>query len=357
MRSEGSPLSAVRLWSENPDVELLLLIAVGIVLVPTLYVSGFHDVPNAVAIPIRTRAVSPQLAIRMAAAFNAVGVLLALPLGIYLYAWFEFPPLDPGLTLSVVLAALLSVLGWNLVTYFQGMPTSTTHALLSALLGGALVAVTASNTDTSELWALPWLTPMITLLLSPLLAFGLAYLLVFLAVRIASGEDPHDVNRVSRGLQSVTVGVASLGMGLQQGQRFSFVLLLALGAAGLADPEAWMGVILVGIALLIGTGALHGGQRIGHTLAHRLVAIDPLRGMVATATSSGLLFIGSLGLALPLSTSLTATSAIMGAGSNQRFATVNWRQIRKIALYWLATPLVCGLSSVILTTCFTAIVG
>lgn len=338
-------------------MELLLLAVVGIILVPTLYVAGFHDVPNAIAIPIRTRALTPKIAVRMAAAFNAVGVLLALPLGIYLYAWFEFPSLDPGLTLAVVLAALITVLGWNLFTYFRGMPTSTTHTLLSALLGGALVAVAASDTSTDELWGLPWLTPMITLLLSPLLAFGLSYLLIYLAVRIARGEDPHDVNRVSRGLQSVTVGVASLGMGLQQGQRFSFILLIALAAGGVADPETWMGPILVSIALLIGAGALHGGWRIGHVLAHRLVAIDPLRGMVATSTASGLLFIGSLGLALPLSTSLTATSAIMGAGSNQRFATVNWHQFRRIALYWAATPLVAGGSAAIIVTCLSAIVA
>lgn len=337
-------------------MELLLLVAVCALLVPTLYVAGLHDIPNAIAIPVRTRALTPRIAARMAAAFNVVGVLLALPLGIYLFAWFEFPPLKPGLTLAVVLAALITVLSWNLFTYFRGMPTSTTHALLPALLGGALVAVAASDTSPGELWALPWLTPVITLLLSPLLALGLAYLMVFLAVRIARGEAPDDINRVSRGLQSVTVGVASLGMGLQQGQRFSFLLLVALGASGVTQPETWMGLILVGTALLIGAGALHGGWRIGHVLAHRLVAIDPLRGMVATTTSSGLLFVGSLGFALPLSTSLTATSAIMGAGSNQRFTTVNWRQFRRIARYWVATPVVAGLTAAVLTVCLSAVV-
>lgn len=337
-------------------MELLLLVLVSVILAPTLYVAGLHDVPNSIAIPVRTRALTPGIAVRMAAGFNALGVLLAMPLGIYLFAWFEFPALEPGLTLAVVLAALVTVLGWNLFTYFRGMPTSTTHALLPALLGGALVAVAAGDISTGGLWALPWLTPLITLLLSPLVAFALAYLLVYLSVRVAGGEDPDDINRVSRGLQSVTVGITSLGTGLQQGQRFSFVFLIALGAGGVADPAGWMGLILVTFALLIGAGALHGGWRIGHVLAHRLVAIDPLRGMVATTTASGLLFIGSLGLALPLSTSLTATSAIMGAGSNQRFATVNWRQFRRIALYWVATPVVAGLTAAILTICLSAAV-
>lgn len=337
-------------------MELLLIILIGVVLLPSLYVAGLHDVPNSIAIPVRTRALTPDIAAGVAAVFNALGVLLALPLGVYLFTWFDFPQMDPGPTLAVILAALITVLGWNLFTYFQGMPTSTTHALLAALLGGSLIAVLAADQGFSNLLALPWLSPLLTLLLSPLAAFGTAYLLVFLAVRIARGDDPSDVNRIARGLQSVSVGVTSLGTGLQQGQRFAFLVMLAMGAAGVADPAEWMAVVYVVFALLIGAGAWHGGWRIGHVLAHRLVAIDPLRGMVATATTSGLLFFGSLGLALPLSTSLTAASAIIGAGSNQRFATLNWRQLRRIVLFWAATPIVAAASAATLTICLLALV-
>lgn len=325
------------------------MILVGVVMMPTLYVAGLHDVPNSIAIPVRTRALTPELATRVATLFNTLGVLLALPLGLYMYSWFDFPAMDPGLTLAVILSALISLLGWNLFTYFQGVPTSTTHALLAALLGGSLAAVQVADIATEEVLALPWLTPLFTLLLSPLVAFGAAYLLVFLAVRLARGEDPNEVNRISRGVQSVSVGLTSMGTGLQQGQRFAFVLMLALAAAGATDPETWIAWSYVLFALLIGAGCLHGGWRIGHVLGHRLVAIDPLRGMVATTATSGLLFAGSLGLALPLSTSLTSASAIIGAGSNQRFATINWRQFRRIIIFWTATPLTSGLSTAVLT--------
>lgn len=329
------------------DAALLGLICV--LMAPTAYVAGLHDVPNSIAIPVRTRALTPRIAVRAAAGFNAIGVLLALPLGVWLYSWFEFPALDPQLTLAVVLASVVTVLVWNLFTYFQGMPTSTTHALLAALLGGVLAAVVISDVSLGEVLDLPWLVPMLALMASPLVAFGLAYLSVFAAVRLWRGEDPAEVNRIARGLQSVSVGVTSVGTGLQQGQRFSFVLLLALTSAGVADPVGWMGVSYVLLAVAIGAGCLHGGWRIGHRLAHRLVAIDPLRGMLATTTTSGLLFLGSLGFALPLSTSLTAASAIIGAGSNQRFGTVNWRQFRRIALYWVATPPVAGAMAGVLT--------
>ncbi|GAA1803148.1 inorganic phosphate transporter [Nesterenkonia flava] len=330
-------------------VELLLLILVGVVMAPTLYVAGLHDVANSIALPVRTRALTPKIAARLAAGFNTLGVLVALPLGIHLYSWFEFPSMEPRLVLTVVLSSLAALLTWNIFTYLKGMPTSTTHALLAALLGGALGAAAVGDLDTSGVLALPWMTPLLTLLVSPLVAFAIAYLLVFGAAKLASGEDPESVNRVGRAVQSVCVGLTSLGTGLQQGQRFSFLLLLALTAAGIEDADSWMPLAYVAFALLIGAGCLTGGWRIGHVLAHRLVAVDPLRGAVAATTAAGLLHLGSLGLSLPLSTSLTAASSIMGAGSNQRFATVNWRQFRRIGAYWAATPVVTGLLTVILT--------
>lgn len=338
-------------------MESMLLGLICVLLVPNAFVAGLHDVPNAIAIPVRTRALSARSATRMAAGFNALGVLLALPLGIYLYTWFEFPRMDPSLLLAVVLSASVSLLGWNLFTYMRGMPTSTTHALLAAFLGGTAAASAVADLDIVEVLAMPWAGAAMTLLLSPLVAFGLAYLLVFVAVRFARGEDPDAVNTTSRMAQSVSVGVTSLGTGLQQGQRLSFVLLTALVAAQVDDAQQWLPYVYVAFAVLIGAGCLTGGWRIGHTLGHRLVDIDPLRGMVATTTTSALLFIGSLGFALPLSTSLTAASTIIGAGSNQRFATVHWRQFRRICLYWVLTPLAAGTATAIFTLAMSPLLG
>ncbi|WP_258934518.1 inorganic phosphate transporter [Nesterenkonia pannonica] len=121
-------------------MEVLLLILVGALMLPTLYLAGLHDVPNAIAIPVRTRALTARAATRLAAGCTAAGVLTALPMGLYLYSWFDVPDMPPAMTLSVVLAALITALGWQTHTYFQGMPTSNTHVLLSALLGGTLAA-------------------------------------------------------------------------------------------------------------------------------------------------------------------------------------------------------------------------
>ncbi|GAB3190256.1 inorganic phosphate transporter [Nesterenkonia suensis] len=329
-------------------MEILLLTLILVALLPNLFVAGMHDVPNSIAIPTRTRALTPRIATRLAAGANALGVLITIPLGVHLFSWFDFPQMEPQMVLGVVLSSLIALLGWNLYTYFRGIPTSTTHALLAALLGGALASMLLAGAQSTEVFHLPWAAPLVALLLSPLVAFGLAYLLVFLAVRVARGADPHTVNETSRTVQAVCAGLTSLGTGLQQGQRFSFVLLLALPAAGVEDPALWMPPAYAVFAALIGLGCLTGGWRIGHMLGHRLVTMDPMRGMVSTTTTSSLLFVGSLAMTLPLSTSLTAASSVIGAGSNQRFATVNWPQAVRLFLYWAATPLVAGAASAML---------
>ena len=318
-------------------------------MLPTLYVAGMQDVANSIAIPVRTRALTAPVATRVSAAFHSIGVLAALPLGVWLFAWFEFPEMDSELSLGMILAVLLSVSAWGTFAYFKGMPISITHGLIAGVLGGSLAILTLEGIDSEVVLGLPWFAPLMTLLVSPLVAFGFAYLLVFATVPFARGEDPDEVNRVSRAVQSISVGVTSLGTGLQQGQRFSFLLLIALHAADVAEPARWMPLAYLVFAVMIGAGCLTGGWRIGHVLGHRLVAIDPLRGMVAATSNAGLLFIGSIGLALPLSTSLVAASSIMGAGSNQRFATVNWRQFIRMFLYWVATPLATGIVTAVLT--------
>lgn len=323
-------------------MEIILLVAVAVLLVPNLIVTGLHDVPNSIAIPTRTRALSPRAATRLAAGANATGVVMTYPLGNQLFDWFTFPEMDTELVLLVIAGALIGLLSWNIVTYLRGVPTSTTHGLLAGLIGGALATMLLEGADSTDVLALPWHSPVLNLLVTPLVAFGAAYLLVFLAVRAAQGRDPDAVHSTSRAAQAVCAGLTSFGTGVQQGQRYIFVLLLASQSADL-DLQPWLLPILLAFALLLGLGCLHGGWRIGHMLGHRLVTMDPLRGMVSTSATAGMLFLGSLTFALPLSTSMTAASSIIGAGSNQRFATVNWPQGLRLFGYWAATPAATGL--------------
>ncbi len=323
-------------------MEIALLVLVCLFLVPASFVNGLHDVSNAIAVPVRTRALSPTAATRLAAVAHLAGALVVLPIGLSVFAWFEMPPVEARATLTVLLVAILTLFGWNLFTYVRGMPTSSTHGLLAAVLGGILALSALGLIDGSEARDLPWAAPALTLLISPLVAFGVAYLLVFLTAYLARSADPDTVNRRSRMVQAATTGVTSFGIGLQQGQRLMFLIMLAFAAALPQHQTTWASTLFIVYSAAMALGALTGGWRIGHFLAHRLVALDPMRGMVAGVTTSVLLLFGSLAWTLPLSTSLTAGSSIIGAGSNQRFATVNWAQALQMGRYWLLTPLVTG---------------
>lgn len=322
-------------------MEIALFVLVCLCLVPTSFLNGVHDVSNAIAVPTRTRALAPGAATKLAAGAHVTGALAVAPLGHSVFAWLQMPTVDTVGTLTVLLVSIVTLFGWNLFTYMRGMPTSSTHALLAAILGGMLALSALGITDGAEIRDLPWAAPALTLLISPLLAFGIAYLLVFLTAHLARTADPDTVNGRSRMLQAATAGVTSFGIGLQQGQR---VLFLSMVPSTLVLPEhsAWGMVLFVVCVIAVGLGALTGGWRIGHFLGHRLVALDPMRGMVSGITTSVLLLFGSLAWALPLSTSLTAGSAIIGTGSNQRFTTVHWPQALRMGAYWIATPLVTG---------------
>ena len=178
---------------------------------------------------------------------------------------------------------------------------------------------------------------VLPLLLSPLIAFLLAYLLVFPTTWLMRYASPRRGDAGNRLAQSVFASAFSLGHGMQDGQRTMAVIVLALVAGGYATDTGiplWV-QLFAGAALAAGT--LFGGWRITHTLAYRLVRIDPLRGMSATAVSSGMLFLGALWLHIPLSSTQTMTSAIVGAGANQRFSTVRFIPLREILVTWLAT--------------------
>ncbi|MCU1634301.1 MAG: phosphate transporter, partial [Micrococcaceae bacterium] len=165
----------------------------------------------------------------------------------------------------------------------------------------------------------------------------LAYAAVFPATWLLRHGSPAKVNRGNRMAQSVLAGVFALGHGLQDGQRTMAVILLALVGSGYAtgsDIPLWVQLFA---AVLLATGSLFGGWRITHTLGERLVDIDPLRGMTAQGVSSAMLFIGAISLHFPLSSTHTMTSAIVGAGANQRFASVQRPRVARILLIWLGT--------------------
>jgi PiT family inorganic phosphate transporter len=303
------------------------------------FLNGFHDVSNSVATAVRTRALTPTVSVLLAAVFNLTGALLSTSLALFLTdAGLRLPPGSTGL--GILLAGLLGAGCWGLFTWYRGKPSSSTHALIGGLIGAGGASRLLGGDTVAGSERVFFLQIVLPLLLSPVVAYLLAYLTVFAATWLLRYNSPRRVNRGNRMAQSVLAGAFALGHGLQDGQRTMAVILLALVAAGVSTGTSMPVWVQLFAAALLACGSVFGGWRITHTLANRLVRIDPLRGMSAQGVSTAMLFVGAISLQVPLSSTHTMTSAIVGAGANQRFSSVHGPELLKIFVVWLATAVV-----------------
>jgi PiT family inorganic phosphate transporter len=317
-------------------VEPLLLGMVVVIAGGFAFLNGFHDVSNSVATAVRTRALTPTVAVLLAALFNLVGALLSTSLALFFTdAAIGLPPGSTGL--GILVSALLSACLWSLVTWYRGKPSSSTHALLGGIIGAGAASQLTNGPAMSGAGETLLLQIVLPLVLSPVVAYLLAYAAVFPATWLLRHGSPTRVNRGNRMAQSVLAGAFALGHGLQDGQRTMAVILLALAGSGYAVGSGIPLWVQVFAAVLLAAGSLFGGWRITHTLGNRLVHIDPLRGMTAQGVSSVMLFVGAISLHFPLSSTHTMTSAIVGAGANQRFASVQRPRVVRILAVWLGT--------------------
>jgi PiT family inorganic phosphate transporter len=310
------------------------------------FLNGFRDASTAVALSVRTRALTPSVAVLLAALFNFVGAALSTALALAVSRhWISLPPGNSGL--SLLASGLASAILWGVYAWWRGIPSSSTHALVGGLFGAGVASLVIDGTiiggeDESLLYQV-----VLPLLLSPVIAFVGSHLLVWPVTWAARYTPPAVVNSRFRTAQAISTAALAFGHGLQDGQRTTAVLLLALLAGGLSDGSdvpIWVALLT---AVMLTAGTLFGGWRISHTLGYRLTRIDPLRGSVAQIYSSLILFIGAVGLHWPISTTHTITSAALGAGTNQRFAATNRKWAIRILAVWLLTPLVTGLAAFI----------
>ncbi|MDQ4501385.1 anion permease [Sinomonas sp. ASV322] len=301
------------------------------------FLNGFRDASTAVGLTVRTRALTPSIAVVLAAAFNVAGVVTGAWLLTYFGgSWLTAPDGARGLVL--LLATLASASLWNVFLWWRGYPSSSTHALAGGLVGASLASLLRGHGAEDGLATVLWLQVWLPLLISPLLAFGVSFFLTSLVTWLARYSQPSQAHTVLRAAQSVGTAAVAFGHGLQDGQRVIAVLALATLGSGV-DWNAVPPWIISLSALVFGIGTLAGGWRITYTLSNRLVRTDPLRGFVSQLVTTAMLFFGALGLRWPLSTTHTVTASILGAGSNQSYAAVNGRLLVRLILFWLATPL------------------
>ena len=298
------------------------------------YTNGFHDAANAIATSVSTRALTPRAALIMAAIFNLVGALLgtavAHTIGSGIIDINEAA--SPHLGLILVLSAVIGAIVWNLITWWLGLPSSSSHALIGALTGVGMAAGVTVH------WDVILNKVVIPMVLSPLVGFTLAFVAMTGLLWAFRNANPHKVNRRFRIAQTASAAAMALGHGLQDAQKTMGVIVLALVAGGFYPQDAPIPLwVKLSAASAISFGTYSGGWRIMRTLGRRVIELDPARGFVAESVAATVLYTTAFAFQAPVSTTHTITSAIMGVGATKRVSAVRWGVAGNIAVAWVLT--------------------
>jgi len=317
-------------------MELALVIAVVVIALGFDYTNGFHDAANAIATSISTRALTPRFALTMAAVMNFAGALLGQEVANTVSEVITPPSGDEGLV--VILAALLGAITWNLTTWYFGLPSSSSHALIGGLVGAALAS--SSFVD----WSAIVDKVLIPMVLSPLVGFVLAFLLMTAIMWIFRRRNPGRVNRGFKMAQTVSAAAMALGHGLQDAQKTMGVIFLALVTTGHASADEGLPLwVIVSAAGAISLGTYSGGWRILRTMGRRIIHFDPPRAFSAESTAASILYITAYVYHAPISTTQVITSGVMGAGATRGFNAVRWGVAKNIGWAWVLTFPAAGL--------------
>jgi inorganic phosphate transporter, PiT family len=319
-------------------VEFAAVVAIVVVALAFDYTNGFHDAANAIATSVSTRALTPRVALVMAAVANFGGALLGERVAGTVGKGIIDPPTG-GAGLAIVGAALVGAIAWNLATWWLGLPSSSSHALVGGLVGASLAASSTVKWDgvTGKV-----LIPMV---LSPVVGFLLAYLVMVAILWSFRRAHPGRVTRGFRLAQTLSAAAMALGHGLQDAQKTMGVIVLALVTGGYAssfDVPLW---VKIAAAAAISAGTYAGGWRIMRTLGRRIIALDPPRGFAAETTAASVLYTTAFAFAAPISTTQTITGSIMGAGATRRLSAVRWGVAGNILAAWVLTLPMAGLAA------------
>ena len=306
------------------------------------FTSGFHDAGNSVATAISTRALSPRIAVAMAAALNLAGAFLGEGIARVIGENIIEPPAGRA-GLILLGAALLGAISWNLLTWWRGLPSSSSHALIGGLAGASLAA------GSTVLWGGIWRDVALPMLLSPVAGLVVAYLLMRLLVRLAGNASRRRMDRDLRYAQVASAGAMALGHGLQDAAKTMGVVVLALTVSGHDSGSGVPWEVMLGSAVALAAGTYAGGWPIMRTLGRRIITPtpEPSQGMVAEASAAGILYLAGA-LQAPVSTTHTITAAIVGTGLTGRRSALRWTVIGRILWAWLLTfPVVAGVSALL----------
>lgn len=312
------------------DMILFLTIAIVVFALAFDFINGFHDTANAIATSVSTRALKPRTAIYMAAVMNFIGALTFTGVAKTISKDIVDPfALENGSLL--ILAALTSAIAWNLITWYFGIPSSSSHALIGSIAGAAISAAGFGILNYSG-----FIKIMQALLISPFIAIAGGFLMMSLFKVLLKNRNLFKANKRIRYLQIGTAALQSFTHGTNDAQKAMGIITMALIAAQLQtgdDIQLW---VRIAAATAMGLGTSIGGYKIIKTVGGKIMKIRPVNGAAADLSSAMIIF-GATLIHLPVSTTHVISSAIMGVGSAQRVKGVKWGIAKKIVLTWIIT--------------------
>lgn len=313
------------------DAQLLGVIAVVALALGFDFVNGFHDSANSIATVVSTRVLSPRVAVLWAAFFNFVAFLV---FGTHVAATIANDVVHPdALTIGVIFAGLVGAVGWNLVTWFLGLPSSSSHALVGGMAGAAVVASGWGSLISTGIWKIA-----LFIVFSPLIGLALGMILTLVIYwsthRVRSVEK---LNKAFRRGQLLSAAAFSLGHGGNDAQKTMGIILALLIATGHLPTGASVPMwVVLGAHTAMGLGTMFGGWRIVKTMGSKITRLQPVGGVAAEGAAALTLFATSFA-GIPVSTTHTITGAIVGVGSAHRLTAVRWGVASQVVWAWVLT--------------------
>jgi PiT family inorganic phosphate transporter len=324
-----------------------LLIAIVVLGLVFDYTNGFHDTANAIATSVSTRALSPRIAVLMAAGLNLVGALVSTSVAKTVGEGLVDTEL---VTLELVLAALVGAITWNFITWYFGLPSSSSQALFGGIIG-AMIA--AEGLD-GVLWGGVVQKIILPMIGSPVIGFFCALLLMTGLIWLVRKRQQGPVNKWFRRLQPISAGFMAFSHGANDAQKTMGIIALALFASGVTTEftiPLWVKVVCA-VAMALGTYS--GGWRIIHTLGSKVIKLDPIHGFAAETAAASVIQVATH-FGFPVSTTHTITAAIMGVGATKRLSAVRWGVAGNIIFAWVLTLPAAGLVAAGIYLALTAI--
>ena len=323
------------------DASLLMLcLVVGLALVFD-FINGFHDAANAIATVVSTRVLRPLSAVAFGAVLNFAGALMGTEVAATVGKGLVNAT---TLTLGTVLCTLVAAIIWNLITWYQGLPTSSSHALMGALLGATYV----SSGNENIMWPKVMEKVIAPMISSPVLGIFIGFVLMLGLTWMFHKVKLGRINRIFSRLQLVSAGFMAINHGQNDAQKSMGIIGLALL---LVHPQSDFSIpfwVKVACALAMALGTLSGGWRIIRTLGNKMMKLQPIHGFAAETTAS-IIIGGASHFGIPVSTTHVISSSIMGVGATKRLSAVRWGIVGNIVWAWVLTlPLTFGLAAALM---------